>query len=81
MFDPRAQDPKDLTDSEVEEKVRELTSKYSIAARFPDQSVLPQIATLLSMYREELSKRQRASLQKATDDNKNTDLDDLINVD
>lgn len=81
MWDPRAEDISSLSDSEVEEKVRELTKKYYTAARFPDQSVLPQIATLLTMYREELLTRQRNALQKASDNNKDQDLDQLINVD
>lgn len=76
MFHPLEEDLSALKDSEVEEKLRDLTKKYHLAARFGNQEVLTQISTFVTIYRNELSKRMLAKTQ-SNDDN---DLDQLINV-
>ena len=76
MFHPLEGRIEDLKDSEVEAKLAELNKKYAQASRLGNQEVLTQIATFVTIYRDELSRRYR----KRTNDG-NNDLDQLINVD
>jgi hypothetical protein len=80
MFNPLLGNPADLKDAELEEKIIELSRKYSIAARTGMNQVIPQIIVVLNTYREEMAKRNQTALQGATKKN-NGNLDDLINVD
>jgi hypothetical protein len=80
MFNPLVENPANLSTDELEKKVIELTKKYTTATRFPNQSVLTQISSVLTMYREELVKRQRQELQNATNKDNDNDLGSLINV-
>lgn len=77
MFHPLQDDLSSLTDSEVEDKLRELSKKYFAAQRMGNISLLTQIGTFVNIYREEMSKRymnrNKGDLDK--------DLDQLINVD
>lgn len=76
MFHPLEGNLEDLKDSEVEAKLVELNKKYSAAARLGNQELLTQIATFVTIYRDEMSRRYR---QRTNDGN--NDLDQLINVD
>lgn len=80
MYNPLLGDPSKLKDTELEERVIELSKKYQIAARTGMNQVIPQILTALGIYREEMSKRSAAALQAATKKNNNGNLDDLINI-
>lgn len=80
MYNPLADNPSNLSTDELEKKVIELTKKYTTATRFPNQSMLLQISSVLTMYREELVKRQRQDLQNATNKDNDNDLGSLINV-
>ena len=77
MIHPMQEDLSKLKDSEIEQKVQELTKKYFIASRLGNRYVLTQISTFLTIYKEELSKRY---IQK-TKTELSGDLDQLINVD
>jgi hypothetical protein len=77
MFHPLQNDLSDLKDSEVEEKVTELTRKYFQASRLGNSELLTQLSTFLIIYKEEMSKRLRTKTQSNIDG----DLDQLINVD
>jgi hypothetical protein len=79
MFNPLAEDPTSLKDTELDDKIRDLTKKYFQSSRFPDQSLARQVREMLTIYKQELVRRQ----QKAFADSKkkrDTDLDTLINV-
>jgi hypothetical protein len=65
-----------LKDSELETKINDLTRRY-FQTYNPDLQV--QISMVLDTYREEMSKRRSAEWQKISD-NRNKDLDKLINV-
>jgi len=80
MYHPLLEDPSKLKDNVLENKILDLTKKYSIAASMGQGQVCQHIISALDMYRAELSRRQRASLETTI---KKTDrgLDDLINVD
>jgi hypothetical protein len=80
MFHPLLGDLSKLKDSEVENKVLELTSKYHSALRLGMGSAAHQIIIALDQYREELNTRQQNSLKKTMDKVQNKDLDNLINV-
>ncbi len=80
MFNPLLSNPADLKDSELENKIIELSKKYQIAARTGMNQVVPQILIALNTYREELSKRNQAALQTTLKKNNNGNLDDLINI-
>jgi hypothetical protein len=77
MFHPLEGDLSQLKDSEVEEKLRELTQKYFAAQRMGKIDMLTQLSTFVTIYKEELSKRLLAKTQGTYD----TDLNQLINVD
>jgi len=67
-----------LTDSELDEKIKELTKKYFMAIR-TSPSVAEQVVILLDDYKFEYQTRldqKRSDMQKNT----GTDLDDLINI-
>ena len=78
MFHPLEGNLEELKDAEVEAKLSELNKKYSQAARLGNQELLTQIATFVTIYRDEVRRRAlTAKLNNAND----KDLDQLINVD
>jgi len=79
MYNPLAEDPSHLKDSELEEKINELGRKYAIACRLGMGQVIEQLIISIEMYRTELTKRNQESLKKASGKTKGN-LDDLINV-
>ncbi len=76
MFHPLESDLRELKDTELEEKIQELTKKYYAAARMGYADLLTQLSTFLIIYKEEMSRRNREKFKN--DDN--GDLDQLINV-
>lgn len=77
MFNPLIEDLSHLKDNEVEEKVLELSKKYFTAQRLGKPQLLTQIANLVTIYKQEMSKRNSNKLKTQLDG----DLDQLINVD
>jgi hypothetical protein len=77
MFHPFEGDLSQLKDSEVEEKLNELTRKYFAAARLGKPELLTQLETFVTIYKAEMSKRYLSKSQGQLDN----DLDQLINVD
>ena len=80
MFHPLVSDLRKVKDQELENKILELSKKYSAAANMGMGGACSQIITLLDMYKMELDRRQRENMQ-AIMKKQNKDLDDLINVD
>jgi len=78
MFHPFQEDPKDLTDTELTQRISELSKKYTQAARLGKGNMLTQLQTFVTIYRDEITRRAMASKLRANDDK---DLDQLINVD
>jgi hypothetical protein len=76
-FHPLEGDLSQLKDSEIEAKVVELNKKYYQAARLGNPQLLTQVATFVTIYKEEMSKRYLAKSRGQLDN----DLDQLINVD
>lgn len=79
MYNPLIGSFSKLKDSDIENKIIDLTKKYSIAARTGNSSLCEQICVILEAYREEQSRRYLEASRKLAK-NKNSDLDDLINV-
>jgi len=77
MLHPLGGDLSLLKDNEVEDKLYELNRKYFAAARLGKPELLTQIATFVTIYKEELGRRYSAKLRGQN----NSDLDQLINVD
>lgn len=77
MFHPLQQDLSNLSDSEIESKLQELSRKYFAAQRMGNLDLLTQVATFVNIYRNELSKRYMTKNKGDLD----KDLDQLINVD
>jgi hypothetical protein len=77
MFHPLSTNLSELKDEEIEEKVHELTKKYHSACRLGYGHLLTQLSTFLTIYKEEMSRRNFERFK--SDDN--GDLDQLINVD
>jgi hypothetical protein len=76
FFHPLSTDLSDMKDTDLEEKIQEITKKYYIAVRLGNIDLLTQLSTFLTIYKEEMSKRNREKFNN----NGNGDLDQLINV-
>jgi hypothetical protein len=77
MMHPFSGNLSELKDNEVEEKLYELNRKYFAAARLGKPELLTQLATFVTIYKEEMSRRHHLRNNQQT----NGDLDQLINVD
>lgn len=73
---PLIDDLSKLKDSEIENKIQELTRKYFMSHNFELQH---QVAMALDTYKNEMANRKQAEWQR-TQENRNKDLDKLINV-
>ena len=76
MFHPLEEDMAKLTDAEVEHRVMDLSKKYFAAQRLGKPELLTQLATFVTIYKEEMSKRNRERIAQELDG----DLGQLINV-
>jgi len=77
MFHPFEGDLSQLKDNEVEEKLFELNRKYFAAARLGKPDLLTQLATFVTIYKDELSRRYMLRSKQNLDGG----MDQLINVD
>lgn len=77
MFHPFQEDPKQLTETELTQKISELGKKYTQAARLGNGQLLTQLQTFVTIYRDEITRRAITAKYEQND----TDLDQLINVD
>ena len=77
MLHPLSVDLTTLKDSEVEEKLQELTRKYFAAQRLGKPELLTQISTFVTIYKDEMTRRNHLRMKGQLDG----DLDQLINVD
>lgn len=77
MFHPFEGDLSELKDAEIEQRLFDLNKKYFAAARLGKPELLTQLATFVTIYREELNKRYTLKSKGQLDG----DLDQLINVD
>lgn len=75
MFHPFQENLSDLKDSEIENKVSELSKKYYQAQRIGNADLLTQISTFITIYKDEMSRRYYKNIKE------DGDLDQLINVD
>jgi hypothetical protein len=79
MYHPLLDDPKNVKDQDLENKILDLGRKYHIAARSGQGGVCQQIIVILEMYKDEQRRRQIESANTLIK-KQNKDLDDLINV-
>lgn len=77
MFNPLVNNFSELTDSEVESKISELSRKYF---QTHNAQVQMQIASILDMYKEEMRSRRAKQYLKSQEQNGNNGLDSLINI-
>ena len=77
MFNPLVDNFNDLSDSEIENKVFELSRKYFISR---NPQVQQQISVILDMYKQELQLRIAKARLKDQEQNGENGLDNLINV-
>jgi dihydropteroate synthase len=73
---PLVNDLSGIKDSELENKINELTRKYFMT---PNPGVKAQMSSILDSYREELSKRKAAEYDKMMN-SRDKGLDKLINI-
>ena len=74
---PLVGDLSGLKDSEIENKIQELTKKYFMSHNI---DLRMQVAAVLEMYQEELSVRRAKLWKTQMENNSNKGLDKLINV-
>jgi hypothetical protein len=79
MYNPLIENPLNLKDADLENKILDLTKKYHIAARMGQGAVCDQIVTILGSLKEEQLRRGREMLKK-TQSSQDKNLDDLIKV-
>jgi hypothetical protein len=77
MFNPLLDNFDDLSDSEMEDKLSELSRKYFISH---NPQVQQQIAVIMNMFRQELQSRRAKQRIKDQEQNGENGLDNLINV-
>ena len=76
MFNPLVDNFSSLSDSQIDEKILELSKKYHMSRNLDVQN---QIAVILDMFREESRLRSAKQMQKLNN-NGDESLDNLINV-
>jgi hypothetical protein len=76
MFHPLQEDLSKFTDSEIEQRLQEITRKYFAAQRLGSRDLLTQLSTFATIYREEMTRRHL----NRNKGNLDQDLDKLINV-
>lgn len=74
---PFQEDLTQLKDTEIDQKLQEITKKYFIAQRLGNYQLLTQLNVFVNIYKEEQNRRYREKFKKDIDG----DLDQLINVD
>ena len=77
MFNPLIDNFNDLSDSEIENKVSELSRKYFISR---NPQVQQQISVILDMYKQELQLRTAKAKLKDQEQTGENGLDNLINI-
>jgi HPt (histidine-containing phosphotransfer) domain-containing protein len=76
MFNPLVDNLSQLSDDEVNAKIRDLTKRYW---QTQNPQVKQQIQVMLSMFTEE-QKSRMAKQQQQSSENGDSDLDNLINI-
>lgn len=77
MINPFMEDLSQLSETDLDQKISELTKKYYQIARLGNNNLLTQVQNFIIIYRDEL--HSRAMKRKLSDND--DDLDQLINVD
>jgi len=78
MIDPPIhEDLSQLTETDLENKIQDISKKYWTAYRLGKPELLTQLQNYLTMYKDELQKRY----QEKSNNTLNGDFDQLINVD
>jgi hypothetical protein len=77
---PLLPDLSTLTDSELEQKVRDLTKKYYTTARMGNKYMAQQIFILMDDHRGEQMRRQQEALRRQKINSPEDDIDGLINI-
>jgi len=78
MINPFTEDLSKLSETELDQKISELTKKYYQIARLGNNELLTQVQNFITIYRDELQTR---TVKRRLSDNNDDDLDQLINVD
>ena len=77
MINPLVDSFANLTDTQIDNKIQELSRNYW-ASRNPDLQY--QIGTILEMFKEEARARRARAFMRHNDNNDENGLDNLINV-
>jgi len=80
MYHPLLPNLSEVKQSELEEKISDLTRKYWIAAKSGDGYLCEQVLTVIEAYKTELQNRNQAALKAASEKSGNSGLDDLIKI-
>lgn len=78
MFNPLADDFSTLSDDDLNKKISELSRRYSQTS---NPSLQNQIVVMLDMFRQEYSDRLAKKSQEFKDNDNDSGLDNLINID
>jgi hypothetical protein len=81
MFNPLLEDTTKLKDQDLENKILDLSRKYTIALRLGQGGLAQQIVLTLDMFKIEQHRRQVEAMRELQEKQKKQGIDDLINVD
>ena len=79
MFHPTL-DPKGMSDSELESRVKEVIIKINQASRMQNENYYSQLLAINNTLQLEVEKRKLAKEKKQRESGDDTPFDDLINV-
>lgn len=81
MFNPLLADLSTIKDIDIEKSITDLSKKYQIAARIGNNQLCFQIQIMIEQYQDELRSRNFNRSKKININDRETDLDTLINID
>jgi len=77
MFNPLVDNFDELEDSEIDQKISELSRKYF---QTKNPQLQQQVSVILEMYKEEMYTRRAKAAQAQKEQNGESGLDNLINI-
>ena len=79
MFNPLLEDPTDLSDQDLNQKISEINKKISFALKSNNTNMYNQLLLVHESYKQEQSERHRKKMEELLK-NKGADFDDILDI-